>query len=133
MGRHVKRRYYSISELTREFGVSTRTLRFYEDEGLLQPDRRGRTRLYSEGERLLIKEILRSRRVGLSLSETKDVLALFHEFSGEVSELKRSMDHIKAWRENLRQKRRDIDEMLGALDNAEETCLGRLAEIGVGT
>tara|TARA_B100000378_G_scaffold178781_1_gene144424 strand:+ start:149 stop:538 length:390 start_codon:yes stop_codon:yes gene_type:complete len=129
----VQRRHYSISELTREFGVSTRTLRFYEDEGLLQPERRGRTRLYSEGERLMIKEILRSRRIGLSLSEIKDVLALFHELPSETNELKRTMESIKAWRESMRQKRRDIDEMMNELDLAEENCIGRLAEIGVGT
>ncbi len=129
----MQRRHYSISELTREFGVSTRTLRFYEDEGLLQPERRGRTRLYSEGERLMIKEILRSRRIGLSLSEIKDVLALFHELPSETNELKRTMESIKAWRESMRQKRRDIDEMMNELDLAEENCIGRLAEIGVGT
>lgn len=129
----MQRRHYSISELTREFGVSTRTLRFYEDEGLLQPERRGRTRLYSEGERLMIKEILRSRRIGLSLSEIKDVLALFHDLPSETNELKRTMESIKAWRESMRQKRRDIDEMMNELDLAEENCLGRLAEIGVGT
>ena len=82
----MQRRHYSISELTREFGVSTRTLRFYEDEGLLQPERRGRTRLYSEGERLMLKEILRSRRIGLSLSEIKDVLDVFDaDGDGEIS------------------------------------------------
>ncbi|WP_180897627.1 MerR family transcriptional regulator [Martelella soudanensis] len=129
----MQRRHYSISELTREFGVSTRTLRFYEDEGLLQPERRGRTRLYSEGERVMIKEILRSRRIGLSLSEIKDVLALFHGLPSETKELKKTMESIKAWRESLRQKRRDIDELMGELDLAEENCLGRLAEIGVGT
>ena len=129
----MQRRHYSISELTREFGVSTRTLRFYEDEGLLQPERRGRTRLYSEGERLMIKEILRSRRIGLSLSEIKDVLALFHGLPRETNELKRTMESIKVWREAMRQKRRDIDEMMNELDLAEENCLGRLAEIGVGT
>jgi DNA-binding transcriptional MerR regulator len=129
----VQRRHYSISELTREFGVSTRTLRFYEDEGLLQPERRGRTRLYSEGERLTLKEILRSRRIGLSLSEIKDVLALFHGLPSETKELKKTMESIKAWRESMRQKRRDIDEMMNELDLAEENCLGRLAEIGVGT
>ncbi|WP_425312602.1 MerR family transcriptional regulator [Martelella limonii] len=129
----MQRRHYSISELTREFGVSTRTLRFYEDEGLLQPERRGRTRLYSEGERLLIREILRSRRIGLTLSEIKDVLNLFHTLPAETAELKRTMEAIKSWREQLRQKRRDIDDMMGALDMAEENCLGRLAEIGVGT
>lgn len=81
----------------------------------------------------MIKEILRSRRIGLSLSEIKDVLALFHGLPSETNELKRTMESIKAWRESMRQKRRDIDEMMNELDLAEENCLGRLAEIGVGT
>ena len=81
----------------------------------------------------MIKEILRSRRIGLSLSEIKDVLALFHELPSETNELKRTMESIKAWRESMRQKRRDIDEMMNELDLAEENCIGRLAEIGVGT
>ncbi|MET3599283.1 MerR family DNA-binding transcriptional regulator [Martelella mangrovi] len=129
----MQRRFYSITELTREFGVSTRTLRFYEDEGLLQPERRGRTRLYSENERLLIKEILRSRRIGLTLAEIRNILTLFHRPPTEMDQLKQTMDEIKSRREDLRQKRRDIDEMMTELDNAEETCLARLAEIGVGT
>ena len=59
-------RFYTITELTREFGISTRTLRYYEDEGLIQPERRGRTRLYRSADRHLIQEILRGRRVGCS-------------------------------------------------------------------
>ena len=129
----MQKKHYSITELTREFGVSTRTLRFYEDEGLLQPDRRGRTRLYGENERLLIRQILRNRRIGLTLAEIKDVLELFHHLPNETSELKKTMDRIKVQREELRQKRRDIDEIMGELDLAEENCLARLAEIGVGT
>ncbi|TNB46988.1 MerR family DNA-binding transcriptional regulator [Martelella lutilitoris] len=129
----VQKRFYSITELTREFGVSTRTLRFYEDEGLLQPERRGRTRLYSENERVLIKEILRSRRIGLTLAEIRDMQNLFHRPPTEIDQLKQTMNEIKSRRDDLRQKRRDIDEMMSELDIAEETCLARLAEIGVGT
>ena len=58
---------YSISELAREFDVTTRTIRFYEDEGLLNPERRGQTRIYSPRDRVLLKLILRGKRLGLSL------------------------------------------------------------------
>lgn len=132
-GYAVQKKHYSITELTREFGVSTRTLRFYEDEGLLQPERKGRTRLYSERERILLKEILRNRRIGLTLSDIRDVLKLSHQPPNEIDQLRRTMEQIKERREDLRQKRRDIDEIMGELDIAEETCLARLAEIGVGT
>ena len=63
------KKYYSITELTREFGVSTRTLRFYEDEGLLHPERRGRTRLYRAADRRFLQEILRGRRIGFTIAE----------------------------------------------------------------
>ncbi|TCT40940.1 MerR family transcriptional regulator [Martelella mediterranea] len=129
----MQNKFYSITELTREFDVSTRTLRFYEDEGLLQPERRGRTRLYSESERRLVKEILLHRRIGLTLAEIKEVIQLFRNPPREAEQLKDLMEKIKARREDLRRKRRDIEELMSELDNAEETCLARLAEIGVGT
>ncbi|TPW29405.1 MerR family DNA-binding transcriptional regulator [Martelella alba] len=129
----MNKKYYSITELTREFDVSTRTLRFYEDEGLLQPERRGRTRLYGEYERRLIKDILRSRRIGLTIAEIREVLDLLKRPPSEIDQLKTSLKMIETRRNDLRQKRRDIDDILQELDNAEETFLTRLAEIGVGT
>ena len=68
------REFYTITELTREFGVSTRTLRFYEDEGLLKPTRRGRTRLYRPADRELLKQILRGKRLGFSIAEIREII-----------------------------------------------------------
>ncbi|MCM2399412.1 MerR family DNA-binding transcriptional regulator [Rhizobium sp. S95] len=127
------KKYYSITELTREFGVSTRTLRFYEDEGLIQPERRGRTRLYRAADRRLLQEILRGRRIGFTIAEIREVIHVYKEPPGEIGQLKLMMKRIDEKREDLRQKRRDIDETLAELDNAEEACLTRLVEIGVGT
>lgn len=129
----VVKKYYSITELTREFGVSTRTLRFYEDEGLIHPERRGRTRLYRAADRRLLQEILRGRRIGFTIAEIREVIHVYKEPPGEVGQLKLMMKRIDEKREELRQKRRDIDETLAELDNAEEACLTRLVEIGVGT
>lgn len=126
-------KYYSITELTREFGVSTRTLRFYEDEGLLQPERRGRTRLFRSTDRRLLQEILRGRRIGFTIAEIREIIQVYKEPPGELGQLKLMMKRIDEKREELRQKRKDIDETLDELDNAEEACLTRLAEIGVGT
>jgi DNA-binding transcriptional MerR regulator len=67
-------KFYTITELTREFGVSTRTLRFYEDEGLIHPERRGRTRLFRPADRRLIQEILRGRRIGFTIAEIRDII-----------------------------------------------------------
>ncbi len=127
------KKYYSITELTREFGVSTRTLRFYEDEGLIHPERRGRTRLYRAADRRLLQEILRGRRIGVTINEIREIVHVYKEPPGEIGQLKLMMKKIDEKREDLRQKRRDIDETLTELDQAEEACLTRLVEIGVGT
>ncbi|MGL3605470.1 MerR family transcriptional regulator [Rhizobium sp. G187] len=127
------KKYYSITELTREFGVSTRTLRFYEDEGLLHPERRGRTRLYRAADRRLLQEILRGRRIGFTIAEIREIVHVYKEPPGEIGQLKLMMKKIDEKREDLRQKRRDIDETLTELDQAEEACLTRMVEIGVGS
>ncbi|MCL6707838.1 MerR family DNA-binding transcriptional regulator [Pseudomonas sp. R2.Fl] len=127
------KKHYSITELTREFGVSTRTLRFYEDEGLIHPERRGRTRLYRSADRRLIQEILRGRRIGFTIAEIREIIQVYKEPPGEIGQLKLMMKRIDEKREELRQKRKDIEETIAELDVAEEACLTRLVEIGVGT
>ena len=70
------REYYSITELTREFDISTRTLRFYEDEGLIHPIRRGRTRLFRPSDRQLARQILRRKRLGFSIAEIREIIQI---------------------------------------------------------
>jgi len=127
------REFYTITELTREFGISTRTIRFYEDEGLVQPVRRGRTRLFKPADRHLIKQIIRGRRLGFSIAEIRQIIQMYKEPPGEVGQLQLMIDRIKDKREQLRQKRRDLEETLAELDQAEESCVERLAELGVST
>lgn len=126
-------KYYSITELTREFGISTRTLRFYEDEGLIHPERRGRTRLFRPADRRLIQEILRGRRIGFTIAEIREIIQVYKDPPGKLGQLQLLMSRVEEKREELRQKRKDIDDTLTELDNVEEACLTRLAEIGVGT
>ncbi|KRD48801.1 MULTISPECIES: MerR family DNA-binding transcriptional regulator [Sinorhizobium/Ensifer group] len=126
-------KYYSITELTREFGISTRTLRFYEDEGLIHPERRGRTRLFRPADRRLIQEILRGRRIGFTIAEIREIIQVYKDPPGEMGQLRLLMNRVEEKREELRQKRKDIEDTLAELDNVEEACLTRLAEIGVGT
>jgi DNA-binding transcriptional MerR regulator len=126
-------KFYTITELTREFGVSTRTLRFYEDEGLIHPERRGRTRLFRMSDRRLIQEILRGRRIGFTIAEIREIIQVYKDPPGEAGQLRLLMKRVEEKREELNQKRRDIDETLDELNNVEEACLTRLAEIGVGT
>jgi DNA-binding transcriptional MerR regulator len=127
------REYYSITELTREFDVSTRTLRFYEDEGLVKPVRRGRTRLFRPSDRHLIRQILRGKRLGFSINEIREIVEIYKEPPGEVGQLKLVLKRVEEKREELRQKRRDIEETLAELGGAEDACLQRLAELGVST
>ena len=124
--------FYSITELTREFGISTRTVRFYEDEGLLHPSRRGRTRLFRPVDRRLLMFILRGKRLGFSIAEIREILAMYKEPPGEEGQLRLLIQRVSEKREQLKQKRRDIDETIGELDQVEEQSLERLAELGVG-
>ena len=127
------REYYTITDLTREFGVSTRTIRFYEDEGLISPLRRGRTRLFREADRRLLSFILRGKRLGFSIAEIREIKQMYKEPPGESGQLRLLMAKVKEKRGELEQKRRDIEETLRELEQVEETSLARLAEIGVGT
>ncbi|MEO3999105.1 MerR family DNA-binding transcriptional regulator [Mesorhizobium sp. CAU 1732] len=127
------REYYSITELTREFDISTRTLRFYEDEGLVAPVRRGRTRLFRPSDRQLIRQIMRGKRLGFSINEIREIIQMYKTPPGEVGQLKLMIKRIEEKREDLRQKRRDLEETLAELDQAEESCVERLVELGVNT
>ncbi|MFZ2103559.1 MAG: MerR family DNA-binding transcriptional regulator [Oricola sp.] len=125
------RDYYTITELTREFGISTRTLRFYEDEGLIHPLRRGRTRLFRPADRLLVKQILRGKRLGFSIAEIREIIQMYKAPPGEVGQLRTIIAKAAEKREELRQKRKDIEDTLAELEQVEEACLGRLAELRV--
>ena len=127
------REYYTITELTREFDISTRTLRFYEDEGLVQPVRRGRTRLFRPSDRHLVRQIMRGKRLGFTIAEIREIIQMYREPPGEVGQLKLMIHRIDETRGDLRQKRRDLEETLAELDQAEEACVERLAELGVGS
>lgn len=123
--------YYSITELTKEFGVSTRTIRFYEDEGLIKPLRRGRTRLFRPADRLLLKQILRGKRLGFSIAEIREIIEIYKTPSGEEGQIKLMIDRIHEKRKELEQKRKDIEDTMREMDAAEENCFERLAELGV--
>jgi DNA-binding transcriptional MerR regulator len=126
-------KFFTITELTREFGISTRTLRFYEDEGLIHPERRGRTRLFRHADRRLIQNILRGRRIGFTIAEIREIILVYKDPPGESGQLTLLMKRVDEKRDELRQRRKDIEDTITELDNIEEACLTRLAEIGVST
>ena len=132
-GRFDMREYYSITELTREFDISTRTIRFYEDEGLIRPMRRGRTRLFRPSDRQILKQILRGKRLGFSIAEINEIIQMYKEPPGEAGQLRLMMKLVEEKRATLRQKRKDIEDTLAELDGVDEACIERLAELGVNT
>lgn len=122
--------YHSITDLTREFDVSTRTIRFYEDEGLIKPLRRGRTRLFRPSDRVLLKQILRGKRLGFSIAEIREIIEVYRASKGEEPQIRLMMARIQEKTAELEQKRRDIEETLAEMKTAEEQCIARLDEIG---
>ena len=120
---------YSISDLAQEFNLTTRAIRFYEDEGLLQPGRSGRRRVYGTRDRVRLKLILRGKRLGFSLSEVRDIIEMYDLDSGEAGQLSYFLEQIQQRREALEQQRHDIDLTLEELDNIESQCRGRLAAL----
>lgn len=121
---------YSISELASEFDVTTRSIRFYEDQLLLAPARRGQTRIYSSQDRVRLKLILRGKRLGFSLAETRELFELWDETTtGSEKQLNLLLVKIAEKRAELEQQLKDIAMVQLELDSAEARCRESLNEI----
>ena len=118
--------HYTISGLAAEFDITTRAIRFYEDAGLLQPERIGRKRIYSRREYVRLKLVLRGKRLGLSLNEIGEIIKLYDSDQGETGQLESFLDSIRERRGTLKQQRTDIDATLGELESIERRCRSRL-------
>ena len=119
----------SITDLSKEFDVTTRAIRFYEDEGLLHPRRRGRQRVYSNRDRVRLKLILRGKRLGFSLSEIAEIISMYHSDTGEVAQLDYFIEKIRDRRSLLLQQKDDIEVTLAELDAIENQCRERLGNL----
>ena len=117
---------YSISELAREFALTTRAIRFYEDSGLIAPKREKRTRVYGERERVRLKLILRGKRLGLALSEIGELLDLYEVRRNEKAQLTAFLALLTDRRTRLLQQREDIEIVLAEIDAIERDCRRRL-------
>jgi DNA-binding transcriptional MerR regulator len=120
---------YSISELASDFDISTRTIRFYEEKGLLDPERKGQTRIYSAADRIKLKLIVRGKRLGLSLEESKDIIEMYQPEHDNSPQLIKLIDKIRERQRLLKEQLRDIKAMLGDLDEAEARCVQALTEM----
>ena len=123
---------YTISALAKEFALTTRAIRFYEDEGLLAPERAGRTRIYGERERVRIKLILRGKRLGLALSEIAELLDMYEVTRNERAQLAKFLELLADRRARLLQQKEDIAATLAEIDGIERECRRRLKETGAG-
>ena len=119
---------YTISELAREFGITTRTIRYYEDEALLSPRREGQQRIYVDKDRVLLKLILRGKRLGFSLNESKAILALYEPGGSNRHQLQTMFDLIREKQESLRLRLEDIEMMQSDLLEAEERISSALSD-----
>jgi DNA-binding transcriptional MerR regulator len=108
-------RTFTIRQLTKEFSVTARTLRFYEDEGLIAPERRGQTRIYSVRDRARIILILRGRRVGFSLAELGEILNLYEIKDGGVTQLVHARRKFEERIAILERQKIDIEDSLSEL------------------
>jgi DNA-binding transcriptional MerR regulator len=120
---------YGIRDLANEFGVTTRTIRFYEDQGMIAPLRQGQRRIYRPRDRTRLKLILRGRRLGFSLAEIREIVDLYDAPSGEAGQLNLLLERITARRAELEAKRRDIAASLRDLDAVAENCRNRLEQL----
>ena len=124
-------RTYTIAELSREFDITARAIRFYEDQGLLSPKREGvggRNRVYTPRDRTHLKLTLRGKRLGLTLSEIKSLVDMYESPKDTVAQMHRFLSALATQRATLEQQREDIEMALAEIGAHEDECKRMLAE-----
>jgi DNA-binding transcriptional MerR regulator len=119
---------YTIGELAQEFGVTLRTLRFYEDKGLINPRRDGATRIYTRRDRGRLKLVLMGKRVGFSLSQIREMLDLYDFRHGQVSQMRVAVERFNEQIAVLEHQKRDIEQALDDLKRTVAVVSGMLRE-----
>lgn len=122
---------YSITQLSEEFSVTPRAIRFYEDKGLLHPRRDGQTRIYSQRDWVRLLLILRGKRVGFSLAELREILDLYDIGDGQTEQIRRTLQTARAKLVTLERQKQDIDQTIGELKTACAHFEHQLLERGV--
>ena len=120
---------YGIAALAREFDVTTRTIRFYEDKGLLSPARNGQRRIYASRDRVRLRLIMRGKRLGFSLDEIRQMIDLYYIDPTEVTQLRHFLDKIRQRKATLVLQQADIVETLEEMHRIESQCSALLSKI----
>jgi len=120
---------YSIGELSKEFDITTRSIRFYEDQGLLSPTRKGQTRIYNQRDKVRLKLILRGKRLGFSLAETGRLFELYDADKSSAKQLSSMMELIALKKKELKQQLDDINAVLIELNGLEDNCQNILTQL----
>ncbi len=121
---------FAISDLAREFDITPRTIRFWEDQGILSPQREGNKRVFTRRDRARLKMALRGKRLGLSLAEIKDLIGMYASTEDETPQLLECLRIMDRRRAALQQQREDIEAMLGEIAQFETLCQDELARRG---
>jgi DNA-binding transcriptional MerR regulator len=119
---------FTIRQLAHEFGVTLRAIRFYEDQGLLNPTRNGANRIYSKRDRVRLRLALRGRRLGLTIHEIRELFDLYDTAHDERAQLSKFLEILEKRRRELEQKREDIEVMLSEIGAFEVQCRSLLAK-----
>ncbi len=120
---------YSISDLAREFDITTRAIRFYEEKGLLTPVREGQKRLFDAADRVRLSLILRGKRIGLTLEESRGIIDMYDSGQDNAEQLNSLLGKIDERRQLLISQVQDIQNMLAELDEVQTRCEAALKNI----
>jgi len=121
---------FSITDLCKEFEITTLTVRHYEEIGLISPSRRGQTRVYSPADRTRLRLILRGKRLGLSLEDSRQIIDMYEPGKTNIEQLNSLISAIRQQRTKLEQQLDDINNLLKDLNKAETNCLKALKSNG---
>ena len=117
---------YTISDLASEFDITTRTIRFYEEKDLLSPERQGTKRLYNQADRVKLRLIIRGKRLGLTLEESKLIIDMYDPSGGNEQQLQALISQVRHKRAQLQEQLIDLKNLIDDLDNAEQNCVAEL-------
>lgn len=124
----MQQKTWTISELASEFAITPRTIRFYEDQGIVSPERDGLTRVYHARDRTRLKLALRGKRLGLQLSEILSLIDMYDGPGDTIAQLRHYMDVLNQHKTTLEQQRQDLEQTLAEIETQRQRCEALLAE-----